>query len=332
MKNIFSSLFFIFSTVLLFGQQPTVSISCNNTSCFSPNPCGTAASYHATINDGAFGSYTRTIQWIPSADNQSVSGQGTPDYTVAWLNTTNAESIQVTVTYTDNTSTQKASVSNQKGVTVKYIGSLTSMSLSGGVSANPSNGSSLSVPCGSQSLTISVATPATNPATGVIYNWSLPSGWSGTSTSNSINVTTNAGGGGNVSVIAIRSDGTCNSDAYSFSANRPLAQQPSISAISPANDYAICVNETKYYNATATNATTYRWVITPESGTFTFSNVIGINPTSSSTLVAYANNACNVESTSSSSYQVYYGPPTVTNATVNGGPLQSPNYGANPFC
>jgi len=89
MKNIFLSLFFIFSTILLFGQQPSVSISCNSTNCFNPDPCGTAASYHATINDGGFGgsNYTREIKWVPTGDYSNTSGQGTTDFTKGWLNT-----------------------------------------------------------------------------------------------------------------------------------------------------------------------------------------------------------------------------------------------------
>ncbi len=150
------------------------------------------------------------------------------------------------------------------------------------------------------------------------------------STSNSINVTTSASDGGTVSVQAKRTDSQCFLQ-YGFIANRPLAQQPSISAISPANDNAICVNENKYYTASASNATSYRWVITPSSGTFTYANNISINPTTPSTLVVYANNACNVESASSLNYYVYYGPPTITTSTVNGGSQQTPNYGANPF-
>jgi len=204
MKNIFLSLFFIFSTILLFGQQPSVSISCNSTNCFNPDPCGTAASYHATINDGGFGgsNYTREIKWVPTGDYSNTSGQGTTDFTKGWLNTPNAQSITVTVIYTNSTTGGTTNATNNKGVTVKYLSSITSMSVSGGVTANPSNGGSVSVPCGSQSLTISVPTLTTNPSSGVIYTWSLPSGWSGSSTSNSISVNTSTGDGGIISQLA----------------------------------------------------------------------------------------------------------------------------------
>ncbi len=67
-----------------------------------------------------------------------------------------------------------------KTVTVKYIGAITSMSITGGVTASPSGGSTLDVPCGQQNLTISVPAPATSPSSVVTYIWSLPNGWSGT--------------------------------------------------------------------------------------------------------------------------------------------------------
>lgn len=57
--------------------------------------------------------------------------------------------------------------------------------------------------CGSATLTFAIA-PVPGAAT---YNWTLPAGWSGTSTTNQINVTTD-GSGGDVTVSATNSCGT----------------------------------------------------------------------------------------------------------------------------
>ena len=272
------------------------------------------------------------MSWIPSGNNLGTTGLTTPDCTVSWDNNINASArtIAVYIVY-KNSGSQVSSASASKNVVIKTIGNISSMSVSGAVTANPSNGGSVSVTCGSQSITISVPALTTNPSSGLIYTWSLPAGWSGSSTSNSISVNTSAGDGGTISVSARRSDSNCNTDAYSFTATRPLAQQPSVAASSPANDNAICANEYKFYSASSTNATTYRWVISPSISSYTYSNIIAISPTTPSILVAYANNACNVESASSLNYYVYYGPPTIATATVNGGSQQSPNYGQNPF-
>lgn len=335
MKKILLFLFSICLTASVYATDPTVSFDCSGggTACTFAEPC-VASSYSAIINDGDYSDgnvYTKTITWsaLPLNSFTNESGQNTSLYSLNWNNTATSRSISVTVSYSKSGVNQKTISAPAKTVTIKYIGAIVSMSITGDFTASPAGGSTTNVPCGQQNLTISIPTPATNPTSAITYTWILPSGWSGSSTSNSINVTTSSSDAGTLIVQAKRNDSQCYIQ-YGFTVTRPLAQPPSIAAISPANDNAICTGESKVYSASGVNATSYRWDVPSSVNTFTYSNNIVIQPSSSFTLSAYSKNGCG-ENATPAIYNVYYGPPTIATATVNGGSQQSPNYGSNPF-
>lgn len=201
------------------------------------------------------------------------------------------------------------------------------------MSINGSNASSpQSVSCGAQSITISVPTPTTNPSSGIIYNWILPSGWSGSSTSNTITATTTAGTGGNIIVQARRTDVNCTQVTYSIEVTRPVVGVPSIVTAngSPINE-PFCPGQRKLFQgASLTNVTSYQWTA---SSNLTYLGT-SVSPTffvggsSDGTITLSVDNACQVPQ--SATIPVYIGAPKILNATVNSQSLSVPNYIYNP--
>ena len=102
------------------------------------------------------------------------------------------------------------------------------------------------------------------------YTWTIPSGWSGTSTTNSINVTTNSVTSGTISVTA--NIGNCSSAAQTLSlGSMPL--DPDISGNTNVNGDSIvyCQNAQTVQLTARTNPSnnggTLKWYTTPTGGT-----------------------------------------------------------------
>ncbi len=110
------------------------------------------------------------------------------------------------------------------------------------------------------------------------YEWTLPSGWNGSSTTNSINVTTGASGNGNITVKAKNYCGTSAAKTLAVSVKPGTPATPS--TISGATN--ICPGTTNTYSiAAVSNATSYEWIL-PNGWTGT-STTTSINATSTST-------------------------------------------------
>ena len=135
----------------------------------------------------------------------------------------------------------------------------------------------------------STVTYTVNPVAGAsAYNWTLPSGWSGTSTTNSISVTTGSAGG-TLSVTASNGCGTSAPRTLAVT-TLPVPAQPA--AITGAA--TVCQGATTSYTApVVTGATSYSWTLPGGwSGTST-SNVINATAgTTGGTITVTANNAC----------------------------------------
>lgn len=244
-----------------------------------------------------------------------------------WNNSPNSPSrkVKVTVTFTHNTLPDKV-ISDEKVVVVKHIAPIVSMTVSG---ASPSminsTGGGISVPCGISTFTVSVPIPVTSPTQAITYDWGLPSGWTGSSTSNTISVTSNAGGGGPILVTANRTDGTTLRQ-FLVNVTRPTVGTASISGTNPR---IVCDNETEIFTANASNATNYTWQVGGDV------SIIGSNTSSSvsvqnsgiGTLEITADNTCQTPKTKI--VDIYSGP-EYQSATVNGSPSQSLNYITNP--
>lgn len=130
----------------------------------------------------------------------------------------------------------------------------------------------------------------------MIYNWTLPSGWSGSSSGNSI--TTIAGTtGGTISVNASNSCGAGQSRTLSV-ATFPLPAKPS-GITTAGGAVKVCPGDIKTYSISATSgATSYTWTAPPgatiTSGQGTTSVVVnyGAGFTANDSLKVVANNSC----------------------------------------
>ncbi len=118
------------------------------------------------------------------------------------------------------------------------------------------------------------------------YTWTLPSGWSGNSTINSINTT--VGSSGNITVRANNSCGSSAVRTLSVSVNSVPAQPSAISGLA-----AVCEGSSQVYSvSTVAGANSYTWTLPSGwSGTST-SNSINTNVGNSGIVSVKANNLC----------------------------------------
>lgn len=142
-------------------------------------------------------------------------------------------------------------------------------------------GNTTACPGSSQTYSVSAVAGATS------YTWTLPSGWSGASTTNSITAT--AGSTGTISVTAANSCG--NSPAQTASVTvTPVPSQPG--AITGA--LSACANATEIYSvAPVTGATSYTWMLPSGwSGTSTTNSISATVGTAGGTISVVASNDC----------------------------------------
>jgi hypothetical protein len=181
------------------------------------------------------------------------------------------------------------------------------------------------VVCANSSQVYSVA----NDPFATSYSWTLPSGWSGTSTTNSITATTSATGG-TISVSAVNNSGTSTPQTLVTSVNggTSIASQPSTSA------QILCMGGAGGNPLTVTadgSALTYQW----------YSNASNSN--TGGTLINGATSASYIPSTAASGTLYYYAivggacaPTSITSNvsgayTVNGLPNDNGGNGAYAF-
>ncbi len=319
MNKILIIAFSIFCTTLALGQ--TVSISCNPTSsnCFNIDPECVIALYDLGVASSPDGTWTRSINWDvdPVVDGAIIGPDNASTVNVRWENTSNTtiKRIKVTVTWKklgNNDIVRTA----ERVVTVKHIAPISNITITGGgVSGAYSNNATVPVPCGTRTFTLTAAPPTTSPSTSVVYQWVLPSGWSGSSTTNSITVTAPAGSTDQlISLRYRRSDYNCFLQYFDLLMDRPQVGFPSISGL---NNDVICSGESKTLTGSATNATSFSWSGT--SGiTATPNNTANttLSATQSGTLTLTVNNACQAPQSVNQSIQA--GTPTVYNPVPSG--------------
>jgi hypothetical protein len=325
----------------------TVTVACVTQNCFFVDPSTpiqiNTATYTAVItNQPAFDN--RDFQWTRSTGFNNTNGDTNLNFSGTWDNVTNNPTrwVKVTVTWhkwKDTNDKSKGEVdgypiqrnSSEATVIIKHIASISSMTVSNGnPSTISSGGGSTTIPCGPQSFTVSVPTPFTDPNAGVTYTWQLPSGWSGSSTSNTITVNANAGGGGTISVTAKRTDGNF-TQTFFVNIVRPL-----VSDVTMSNNTATAIcpsGGSRTIFATATNGSTFVWSAT---GPFNIYNIItgfvAVSATGNGqgTLTVIADNACNVPKTVTRT--IFGGVPTSDRiqALVNSGSNNTINFIYNP--
>jgi sugar lactone lactonase YvrE len=120
------------------------------------------------------------------------------------------------------------------------------------------------------------------------YIWTLPVGWSGTSTTTSINAVADS----NIGNITVKANNICGSSAaavLSITNNGTLLPIDSI-----YGNQAVCPLDTNVYSVTPiSGASTYTWTLPSGwSGTSTTPSIIAISDTSKGVITVKANNAC----------------------------------------
>lgn len=147
----------------------------------------------------------------------------------------------------------------------------------------------------------------TNDPNASSYTWTLPNGWTGTSTTNSIDITTGTSGG-TISVVANNNCGTSPARTLNVTVGETPAQPSAITASSP-----ICSNSLGSFSVTDDpSATNYTWTL--PNGWFGSSNTNSLNAsvgTTSGTVSVVANNSCGTS------------PASTLNVTVNASPTIS---------
>lgn len=196
--------------------------------------------------------------------------------------------------WTGNSSTNSIDVTaGSNGGTISVTannncGSSTAQTLSVSVNQAPAQPGAISgdvTSCAGDENTYSVS--AVTGATS--YTWTLPNGWTGSSTTNSIDVTA-GNNGGTISVVANNNNcGSSTAQTLSVSVNEAPNQPGAISG-----DVTSCEGDENNYSVSAvTGATSYTWTL--PNGWIGSSTTNSINATAGSnggTISVTANNSC----------------------------------------
>ncbi|HRB68715.1 MAG TPA: lamin tail domain-containing protein, partial [Chitinophagales bacterium] len=170
----------------------------------------------------------------------------------------------------------------------------------------------------------SSATYSVTNITGLTFIWTLPSGWSGTSTSNSISVTPNTTGG-TISVAAV---GCATSTPRTLITATPVATptqpNPIVGETSP------CPGVEEVYSVDpVAGATSYTWTLPSGwSGSSTTNSITATSGTSGGTISVTANNACGSSTASTLAVTILTTPsaPTATAGTAIDGTSFTANW------
>ena len=134
----------------------------------------------------------------------------------------------------------------------------------------------------SQTYTIAAVTGATS------YTWTLPSGWTGSSTTTSINVTVGSAGG-TISVSSNNGCGSSSARTLAVAVNNIPAQPGTI-----FGNTTVCQNSIQVYHINAVaGATSYTWTLPSGwSGTSTSASITTNPSATSGNITVTANNGC----------------------------------------
>ncbi len=252
------------SNTLTMTVSPNVAPSVTVSSTPSGTICaGTSVTFSASVmNGGGSPSY----QWQLNGANV---GTNSSTYT----NSSLANGNTVRVILTSNASCLSATTATSTAVTMTVVGTPATPGVIFGNTA----------PCLATASTFSVAPVMLATS----YNWTLPGGWAGTSTTNTISGT--PGSSGVISVTATGACGTSAAQTKTVTVNTVPTQPGTI-----AGNTVICVNSTNTYSiATVANTTSYTWTKPGGwTGTSTTNTLSTTAVGTSGTLSVTANNAC----------------------------------------
>ena len=347
MKKIIILTTCFFYTFMAISQVVVITCNTPGEDCFNVNP-NTPIAYGVAIDNfivsGNPWNFNR-VNWKAEPSNQIANNAATTGtatiFTTQWQNndntinnlsaTTRRITASVTMSRTaSNGEIETKTVDGIRNPRVKYIGSITQMTVTGtGLNTTVTHASTVNVPCSISTLTLSVPTPTTDSQTGVVYSWFLPSGWSGSSSTSTMSAQT--GIAGQITVEARRGDGTFIQTFFIF-ITRPTVDVPSIVTVDGSSvSKAICSGQSKTFTgANLVNITNRFWTTSGGiyiNGPTSAPNVM-IGGTSQGALTLTVTNACQISQ--SKTVTIYAGTPTIETATVNGDPQSVPNYIYNP--
>lgn len=178
-----------------------------------------------------------------------------------------------------------------------------------GVPATPSAIAGASTICQTSSSTFSVV----NDPSITSYNWTLPAGWSGSSTTNTISVTP-SGTGGTISVTATSACGTSSASSLVVNVDAAVPTQPVLSS-TPAS---MCAGNTQTVSVNNVPDVDYVWTLSGDLTGASTTNSIAVTagPVGGS-LTVEATNSCGASSSlviPISSNDI----PSITSATLTG--------------
>lgn len=170
--------------------------------------------------------------------------------------------------------------------------------------------------CGSTSITYSIT--AVGGATS--YIWTLPSGWTGSSNTNSITVTTTSSGG-TVSVVAVNACGNSTARTLTVTGNATPGQIGNL-----VGSTSVCGGTGQVYSISPVNgATSYIWSLPSGwTGTSNTNSITSVAGTTGGTVSVVASNSCGNSN------------PRTVNVTVSNAPAQpstiTPSGGSAKVC
>ena len=282
------------------GTSTTNSITVNpalvggNITVTANNSCGSSQAQTLAVSTGAIPSAPAAIIGSSTACGGDqliysvapVNGAYTYTWTLpgGWSGNSTTDSIHVTAA--SNSGTISVTAGNACGNS-----SAVSLTISAGaVPATPGTISGASTVCTTSSNTYSVS--AVNGATS--YTWTLPNGWSGTSTSNSINATAGANSG-NISVTANNACGSSAASQIAVTSGAGLGTPGSISGST-----SVCGGSSSSYSIpVVSGATSYTWTLPNGwTGTSTTNSIQTSIGNAGGTISVVANGSCGISSSS----------------------------------
>ncbi len=268
----------------------TVGVAGGTISVVANNACGSSISQTliVTMGGGPPPSQPGAINGLitvcqGSSQTYSIASVvGATSYTwtlpAGWVGTSTTTSITATVGSTGGTISVTAT--NNCGTSIAQTLVVTVSPTP--VQPGPITGNSAVCQGSSQTYSISPVAGATS------YVWTLPVGWTGSSTTTSITATASANAG-NITVEAVNACGT--------GVDQTLAVTISLLASSPGNisgTFTVCQGSTNTYTVNPVpGATSYTWTIPGGwSGTSTTNSITVIAASNSGNITVTANNAC----------------------------------------
>ncbi len=260
-----------------------ITVAANN-SCGSSTPQSLAITANsAPLTPGAISGNATVCSGVSNTYNvAAVSGATSYTWTLpaGWTGSSTTNSISAMTTTTSGNITVKANnTCGSSSVQTLAVTANSIPAMPGAISGNTTI-------CSGSSNTYSVA--AVNGATG--YTWTLPSGWTGSSTSNTMTVT--AGSlGGNVTITANNACGSSQAQTLplTIGAGSAPLQPGAISGIA-----TICSGTSNTYSvASVSGATGYTWTLpTGWTGTSTTNSITALSGSTSGNVTVTANNTC----------------------------------------